>query len=254
MKMSSEREQVASAREDDDGTAAQRGFPLWKRCLDLTCILLTLPVWLPLMILVVLIIKTVSRGPVFFRQQRVGLGGCCFMILKFRSMQEHAETRTHESYLEELMQSERPMTKLDASGDSRLIPGGRLFRATGLDELPQIFNVIRGEMSLVGPRPCTPSEFERYQAKHKERFRFPPGITGYWQVNGKNKTTFSQMIEMDLHYGSQMSVWLDLLIMAKTTPALLQQVLASQSRIKRNYKQLFCKHLTAMKTNKRAIN
>ena len=166
------------------------------------------------------------------------------MILKFRSMKVNAETRTHEGHLQQLMEADCPMTKLDASGDPRLIPGGRLLRASGLDELPQLFNVIRGEMSLVGPRPCTPNEFDSYEARHRERFQFPPGLTGYWQVNGKNKTTFSEMIEMDLYYGGHMSAWLDLLIMLKTFPALMEQVYESQMRRQRARKQAFREQIT----------
>ena len=182
------------------------------------------------MILIMLMIKFVSRGPVFFCQERVGLGGARFKILKFRSMHMNAETTTHENYFQDLMKADRPMTKLDSVGDSRLITGGRLLRATGLDELPQLFNVICGHMSLVGPRPCTPAEFEHYEPKQKERFLCPPGLTGYWQVNGKNKTTFSEMIEMDITYSGRMSVRMDLGIMLKTFPVLLEQVLESQNR------------------------
>lgn len=220
-------------------------YPHWKRCLDLTCIILTLPIWLPLMIFATLTIKAVSPGPVFFRQRRIGLGGARFMIFKFRSMKVNAETHTHEGYFKQLMEADCPMTKLDATGDPRLIPGGRLLRATALDELPQILNVIRGDMSLVGPRPCTPSEFERYEARHKERFQVPPGLTGYWQVNGKNKTTFSEMIDMDLHYGMRMSVWLDLVIMLRTFPTLLEQVYESQMKRLAGRKQVFCEQIAA---------
>ena len=114
------------------------------------------------------------------------------------------------------------MTKLDVD-DDRIIPWGRFLRATGLDELPQIFNVLRGEMSLVGPRPCTPLEFEKYEAWEQERVKAPPGLTGYWQVNGKNRTTFQEMIEMDLFYAKNASVRLDLWIMLKTPAALFEQ-------------------------------
>ena len=202
-------------------TPLATAFPTWKRHLDLLLVFLTLPLWLPLMILIALFIKLVSKGPVFFQQCRVGLDEKFFFILKFRSMRQNAETHTHSTHLHDLMQTNRPMTKLDASGDPRLIPGGRLLRLSGLDELPQLINVLRGEMSLVGPRPCTPEEFYRYQEKDKARFRFPPGLTGWWQVNGKNRTTFRQMLDLDLEYGRLMSVPLDLLIILRTIPALL---------------------------------
>src|SRR5262249_49676317 len=130
----------------------------------------------------------------------------------------------HERYFHHLMNSDRPMTKLDATGDPRLISWGRILRASGLDELPQIFNVLRGEMSLVGPRPCTPIEFECYKTWQRGRVDAPPGLTGYWQVHGKNKTTFSEMIAMDISYGKHMSLALDLVIICKTIPALFGQV------------------------------
>jgi lipopolysaccharide/colanic/teichoic acid biosynthesis glycosyltransferase len=173
-------------------------------------------------------ILLVSPGPLLFRQERIGYRGRRFMILKFRTMNINAETRVHEGYFERLMQIDCPMTKLDRE-DGRLIRGGRPLRALGLDELPQLFNVLRGEMSLVGPRPCTPHEFARYQPAQRERVNAPPGLTGYWQVNGKNKTTFSQMIAMDIFYSEHMSLWMDLSIMLRTLPAIAVQVLESRT-------------------------
>jgi len=210
--------------------AVSAKIPGWKRLLDLTCILLTLPIWLTAMVLVGAWILAASPGPVLYRQERVGYRNRRFMILKFRTMRMNVETKSHEGYFERLMQTDCPMTKLDTCGDARLIRGGRILRALGLDELPQIFNVVRAEMSLVGPRPCTPHEFERYQPEQKDRVNAPPGITGYWQVNGKNKTTFSQMISMDLFYARNMSVSMDLVIMVKTLPAIGIQVCESLTR------------------------
>jgi lipopolysaccharide/colanic/teichoic acid biosynthesis glycosyltransferase len=200
----------------------------WKRVFDVTCILLTLPIWLPLLLLVMAWIKLVSPGPIFYRQERVGYRAGRFLIFKFRTMHVNAETRTHEEYFAHLMKSDRPMTKLDALDDNRLIRCGRLLRATGLDELPQLFNVLRGEMSLVGPRPCLPNEFKRYNATQQRRVNALPGITGYWQVNGKNKTTFSEMIAMDIFYCEHVSAWLDLRIILKTIPALIAQTFESR--------------------------
>ena len=176
------------------------------------------------------------------------------MILKFRTMKVNVETQSHERHLEQLIHADCPMTKLDASGDPRIIRGGRILRATGLDELPQLFNVLRREMSLVGPRPCTPHEFQRYQPWQKERVNAAPGLTGYWQVNGKNKTTFSEMIKMDIFYTKNMSFWLDLTIMLKTFPTILIQLVESrlanhtrrrctQSRLRANAK--WCNPQTA---------
>jgi lipopolysaccharide/colanic/teichoic acid biosynthesis glycosyltransferase len=197
-------------------------FPLWKRLLDLCLIFLTMCIWLPLMVLIMCLIKIVSPGPAFYRQERIGFRGRPFMIFKFRSMKVNAETRTHEEYVEKLMRSEAPLTKLDAN-DPRLTSFGRFLRMTGLDELPQLFNVLRGDMSLVGPRPCTSPEFASYLAWQKTRVAAPPGLTGYWQVNGKNKTTFNEMMEMDLHYAREMSLWLDLSIIWNTLPAIFEQ-------------------------------
>jgi lipopolysaccharide/colanic/teichoic acid biosynthesis glycosyltransferase len=215
---------------DDSGLNGAELFqiPRWKRILDLACIFLTLPIWLPAMILLMLWIKITSSGPVFYRQERVGYRRDRFMIFKFRTMHVNAETRTHEEYFASLMRLDCPMTKLDAEGDSRLIKGGPFLRASGLDELPQIFNVLRGEMSLVGPRPCLPHEFQGYRVWQQRRFNAPAGLTGYWQVNGKNKTTFNEMIAMDLFYAKNMSLWLDLTIMLKTIPALIGQMLESR--------------------------
>jgi exopolysaccharide production protein ExoY len=210
-------------------TAASFPIPSWKPILDLTCILLSMPLWLPLVLFLALWIKLASPGPVFFRQERVGHRGKRFMILKFRTMKVNVDTRTHELHLEQLINADAPMTKLDADGDPRIVPGGRFLRATGLDELPQFFNVLRGEMSLVGPRPCTPHEFKNYQVWQRERVNSQPGLTGFWQVNGKNRTTFTEMIKLDIFYTKNMSLWLDLTIMLKTLPALITQVIDSRS-------------------------
>ena len=208
--------------------ASARRVPGWKAPFDVTCILLALPLWLPLMLLLMLITRIASPGPVFYRQKRVGLGGRHFFIWKFRTMKMSAETQTHEHYFEQLMRIDCPMTKLDAFSDPRLAPFGRILRASGLDELPQIFNVLCGEMSLVGPRPCTPNEFAHYEPWQRERVNGLPGLTGYWQVNGKNKTTFNEMIAMDLFYLKNMSILLDLKIMLKTFAVIAEQLFESQ--------------------------
>ena len=208
--------------------------PGWKFALDITCILLALPIWLPVMILLMLVTGIASPGPIFYRQERVGVGGRHFFIWKFRTMKVSAETQTHEHYFHELMKVDRPMTKLDAYGDPRLAPFGRFLRASGLDELPQIFNVLCGEMSLVGPRPCTPNEFAHYEPWQRERVNGLPGLTGHWQVNGKNNTTFNAMIVMDLFYLENMSVLLDLKIMLKTGAVIAGQLLESRQAAQRD--------------------
>ncbi len=197
-------------------------IPTWKRISDLVILACTVWVWLPLMLIVLCAVKVSSSGPTIYRQRRVGYQGRPFMIYKFRTMLVNAETRTHEEYLQRLIVSDAPMTKLDAV-DKRLIAGGRFLRAVGLDELPQIFNVIQGNMSLVGPRPCTEVEFGRYRPEHRERTHALPGITGYWQINGKNKTTFNEMIAMDIFYVRNLSLWLDLAIIGRTIPSIIRQ-------------------------------
>ena len=208
-------------------------LPRWKRMLDIACILLALPFWLPIFLLIALWIKMVSSGPIFFRQERIGYLGRRFIILKFRTMKVNVETGVHERHLEQLIRSDVPMTKLDITGDPRIIPGGRILRATGLDELPQLINVLRGEMSLVGPRPGTPNEFKSYKASQLERLNALPGLTGYWQVNGKNKTTFSKMIEMDIFYTKNLTFRLDLEIIIRTLPAIIVQVIDSRIAARR---------------------
>ena len=198
-------------------------LPKWKRLIDLLVVALLFPLWLPVMTLVALWVAITSPGPIFYRQPRIGFKGSRFMLIKFRTMKVNAETHVHEAYLEHLIVSDRPMIKLDAT-DPRLILGGRFLRAIGLDELPQIFNVLRGEMSLVGPRPCTVTEFERYAPEQRARVNALPGLTGLWQVNGKNKTTFREMIEMDIFYSRNISVSLDLKIILRTMPAIIKQL------------------------------
>jgi lipopolysaccharide/colanic/teichoic acid biosynthesis glycosyltransferase len=210
--------------------AFSTGIPCSKRVLDLTCILLSLPCWLTIMMGIALWIKIASPGPILYRQERVGYRGRRFMMFKFRTMKVNVDTICHEHHLERLIQANCPMTKLDVSGDPRIIRGGRILRATGLDELPQLFNVLRAEMSLVGPRPCTPHEFQRYQSWQQERVDAPPGLTGYWQVHGKNNTTFSEMVEMDIVYARNISIRQDLAIMLRTLPAITVQLLEDRKQ------------------------
>ena len=139
-------------------------------------------------------------------------------------MKVGADTKLHKDYLKQLQHSEAPMTKMDVNGDPRLIPLGALLRSTGLDELPQVINVLCGDMSLVGPRPCIPYEADDYLSWQKERFKTLPGLTGLWQVSGKNQTTFNEMIHLDIAYVRNKSLRLDIKIILKTIPALISQV------------------------------
>ena len=210
--------------------ACENGIPVWKRVLDCTLILLAFPLLVPLMAIIALIIRRNSPGPVLFQQQRMGYRGRLFMCLKFRTMHCAVETSSHQSHLQVLINSNAPMTKLDAAGDARIIRFGKLLRSSGLDELPQIINVLRGEMSLVGPRPCVQYEAEKYLPWQRERFNAAPGLTGLWQVSGKNRTTFTRMMELDIEYARRKSFWLDLKIIFLTVPALLVQIWESHRR------------------------
>ena len=199
------------------------GAPMWKRSLDLFLILLLSPAAVLIGGVVSLIVKCGSRGPVIFRQPRVGQGGREFMCFKFRTMLVGAETESHRNHTQQLIQSQVPMTKLDARRDPRVVPFGAALRATGLDELPQLLNVVRGEMSLVGPRPCIRYEYEVYSPEQRHRLDAVPGLTGLWQVSGKNRTTFEEMVRLDIEYARRKSLWLDLTIILKTLPALARQ-------------------------------
>ena len=201
----------------------QTGIPAWKRALDLTLILALLPGLLLLGAGVALIIKLGSPGPIFFRQRRVGYKGRQFVCFKFRTMSVNAETDSHRRHTQELMKSKTAMTKLDERKDPRLVPLAGVLRACGLDELPQLINVVRGEMSLIGPRPCIPYECEAYEPWHFARFDAAPGLTGLWQVSGKNRTTFEEMVRLDIDYSRRLSLGLDLWILARTLPAIWGQ-------------------------------
>src|SRR5206468_11705050 len=169
-------------------------------CVVVGAHLLLLPVFLLLWVVIPLAIWLDDRGPVFYTQLRVGKGGKPFTVIKFRTMVRGADRVV------------RPWT---LPGRDHVTRVGSLLRPMALDELPQVLNILRGEMSLVGPRPCTTVEFARYELWQRDRVNALPGVTGYWQVNGKNKTTFDEMIAMDLFYVSSVSLWLDIAIILK---------------------------------------
>ncbi len=198
-------------------------IPTWKRAVDVLLIVLLAPILIPVMIATALAIKLLSEGPVLFRQTRIGYGCRQFELLKFRTMKVDADSRVHDEHLDKLIQTQAPMTKLDHQ-DPRLIPGGRWLRATGLDELPQLLNVLNGTMSFVGPRPCVPTEFVWYSPGQRSRFNGLPGLTGLWQVSGKNRLSFPEMIRLDECYIATVSPILDLKILLKTPWAILSQV------------------------------
>jgi exopolysaccharide production protein ExoY len=197
--------------------------PRWKRFLDLTLILILAPGLLLIGGAAALLIRLGSSGSIFFRQKRVGYKGREFVCYKFRTMRVDAEADSHRLHTQELIRSQTPMIKLDAHRDPRLVPFGRILRVSGLDELPQLINVVRGEMSLVGPRPCISYECEEFEPWHWQRCDAFPGLTGLWQVSGKNRTTFDEMVRLDIEYSQRASLWLDLKIMFRTVPALWGQ-------------------------------
>ena len=211
-------------RQNPGSNRPQAETPVWKRAFDLGLILIILPVILVIALLVYCWIKVVSSGPVLFRQTRIGRGGKSFTIYKFRSMKPMAESSPHEAHVEHLIKSNQPMVKLDLSGDPRVIPGCRLIRMSGLDELPQLFNVLRGEMSLVGPRPCTPNEYALYEKYQLRRFTLQPGLTGLWQVKRTHSTTFREMVAMDDLYVDRLSLALDFKIVLETPGVLAKQL------------------------------
>jgi lipopolysaccharide/colanic/teichoic acid biosynthesis glycosyltransferase len=209
-----------------------RKMPLWKRFMDIAGALMGLILSFPIFLLVSMIIKTVSPGPVFFKQQRVGYGGKKFMLLKFRTMNVDTDTSAHQQYLSDLISghaeyeaSDKPMTKLD-DGNSQIILGGKILRNTYLDELPQLVNVLRGEMSLVGPRPPIPYEVVEYGLWHIGRFDSWPGMTGLWQVSGKNRLTFREMVRLDIYYGRNLSILTDLKILLMTPLIIISELMS----------------------------
>ena len=205
------------------------GFP-WKRTLDVGVTLAALPVVALLICVFGLWVKMVSKGPAFFKQQRIGRNGRVFTLYKLRSMEEWAPAAPHRDHVRRLVESRCPMTKLDSAGDSRFIRGGRFLRSSCLDELPQLFNVLAGEMSLVGPRPCLPYEYRFYSGRQRRRFDARPGLTGYWQVAGRNRVNFRRMAAMDLYYARNTSLWLDLAILSRTPAAVSRQMLSDLHR------------------------
>jgi lipopolysaccharide/colanic/teichoic acid biosynthesis glycosyltransferase len=203
------------------GLESQLGLkiPRWKRLFDVLSVGVGLIILSPLFLFVVGVIKTVSPGPIFFKQKRVGYLGRQFDFWKFRTMKSGSDSGVHENYVRNLMKDGTPMKKIQK--DPRIIPFGAFFRKAGIDELPQLINVLIGEMSLVGPRPCLPYEYEEYFHWHKRRFYTLPGLTGLWQVSGKNRLTFSEMIRLDIKYEQKRSLGMDLKIILKTFPAVM---------------------------------
>jgi lipopolysaccharide/colanic/teichoic acid biosynthesis glycosyltransferase len=196
---------------------------LAKRAFDLAATVGAMALLAPLLLVVALCVRLSSPGPVLFRQQRVGKDGRPFAMLKFRTMHVDSDPAIHRAYVEALLRGEASarggVYKL--VDDPRVTPVGRVLRRFSVDELPQLINVLRGEMSLVGPRPPLPYEVELYDARARRRLSVLPGLTGLWQVSGRNQLDFGQMVDLDLAYIARWSPWLDLQIVLRTPLVLI---------------------------------
>jgi lipopolysaccharide/colanic/teichoic acid biosynthesis glycosyltransferase len=214
-------------------------YPVFKRFLDVIMAATLISLSSPLLLLIAALIKLDSRGPVFFTQERVGakrrrLGREViwiirnFSIFKFRSMVHNADNSMHEKYIRDFVEGRvqaagKNGAKFKLTNDPRITRVGRFLRKVSLDELPQLFNVLKGDMSLVGPRPVPPYEVAGYRNGHHQRLAALPGITGLWQVKGRGRVTFEEMVRMDTEYVKSASLWLDLKILFLTIPAVLSR-------------------------------
>ncbi|HEV7967679.1 MAG TPA: exopolysaccharide biosynthesis polyprenyl glycosylphosphotransferase [Candidatus Acidoferrales bacterium] len=209
--------------------AARRGSLLVKRAMDIVGSALALLFFSPLFVVIAMLVKLTSKGPVFFKQQRLGQFGKTFTCLKFRSMQANNDLKIHKEFMKTVISGaydgkgdgqSKPVFKM--TNDPRITRVGRILRRSSLDELPQFINVLRGDMSLVGPRPPLAYEYEVYDLWHRGRvLEVKPGITGLWQVKGRSRVSFDDMVRLDLQYARGWSLWLDLQILAKTPGAVL---------------------------------
>jgi lipopolysaccharide/colanic/teichoic acid biosynthesis glycosyltransferase len=209
----------------------RRSLLIVKRIIDIAGSALALILCSPLFVAIALAIKVSSKGSVLFRQQRIGQYGKLFTFLKFRSMYVNNDDFVHQKFVTELISSESKDKSPGKDGDGvyklkddkRITGVGRFLRRTSLDELPQLFNVLQGEMSLVGPRPAIPYELAAYQTWHRRRvLETKPGITGVWQVTGRSRVKFDEMVRMDLRYALAWSPWLDVKILLRTPFAVIR--------------------------------
>lgn len=206
----------------------ESSFHILKRGMDIVLSCLLLLLLSPLIVIVAALVKCSSRGPIFFRQVRVGHMLKPFTIYKFRTMYATADHRAHHEYVSWFItsshksQDQRRDTVFKLTEDKRITRVGHVLRRTSLDELPQLWNVLRGNMSLVGPRPALPYEVRQYQPWHRYRvLEAKPGITGLWQVVGRSRTTFDEMVRLDLRYARNMSLWSDIKILLATPAAVI---------------------------------
>jgi lipopolysaccharide/colanic/teichoic acid biosynthesis glycosyltransferase len=194
-----------------------RRLPWWKRSIDIAGALFGLVAFSPVMIMSAIVIKGTSRGPVIFKQRRAGLGGQPFWIYKFRTMTNDAEAR--KAALRQFSEQDGPAFKL--ANDPRLTPVGKFLRETSLDELPQLWNVLKGDMSLVGPRPLPMDESAECEQWQRRRLDVTPGLTCIWQVKGRSQVTFAEWMRMDVNYICRRNLFHDVKILLETIPAVL---------------------------------
>jgi len=212
-------------------TRDQRTLLRVKRGMDIAGSILALVICMPLFAIIALAVRATSRGPILFRQDRIGQYGRRFTFLKFRSMRVNNDESVHKEYVKQLIAGVAERVPATATGegvyklagDKRITPIGRFLRKTSLDELPQFLNVLRGDMSLVGPRPPIPYELAAYQTWHRRRvLQVKPGITGLWQVTGRSRVRFDDMVRLDLRYAISWSPWLDVKILMRTPAAVIK--------------------------------
>ena len=212
-----------------DSVRQRRVAQVIKRIIDIGGSLAAIALASPLILAIAAAITLTSPGPILFRQQRVGRYGRKFSFLKFRSMYVNNDSAIHQKFVTEMIAgvsnggtNQPPKKVYKITNDRRVTPVGRLLRKTSMDELPQFVNVLKGEMSLVGPRPPIPYEVDIYDIWHRRRLlAVKPGITGLWQVHGRCRTTFDEMVRLDLQYAKSWSVWLDLKILLQTPRAVI---------------------------------
>jgi lipopolysaccharide/colanic/teichoic acid biosynthesis glycosyltransferase len=198
-----------------------------KRTMDILGSLACLAMFSPLLIVISAMIKMSSSGPIIFRQERVGLYGKKFTFLKFRSMYVNNDSTVHKEYVKKLITGKNGNGTqgngvYKITNDMRVTLIGKFLRKSSLDELPQLINVLKGDMSLVGPRPPIPYELEKYEMWHRRRvLEVKPGISGLWQIKGRSRTTFDEMVRLDLQYTKEQSLWLDIKILLQTPWAVL---------------------------------
>jgi lipopolysaccharide/colanic/teichoic acid biosynthesis glycosyltransferase len=219
-----ERRAVSSGAVAGPSRSHQTFTNVARRSLDILVTVVLLLALAPLLALIVLAIRIDTGGPAIFRQRRVGRGRREFTVLKFRTMYSDADPSPHREYVQSLISDERLAERgglYKLSVDARITRVGRYLRSWSLDELPQLLNVLCGQMALVGPRPVIPYEVEMYPEDYLRRFAVKPGLTGLWQVSGRNERTYEEMVRLDLEYAEEVSLLLDLRILAKTVPVVL---------------------------------